>query len=328
MEKRRYFMMKRQIFLWMGLIVLFTAFGLSEKVFAEEYKVRRGDSLAKISKKFGVTPQALRDANDLSSDALKPRQVLTIPDNGKKKIAKSKKTRSHSAEYYVVKKGDTLQGISKKTGHATGEIRRLNHVNAKSLKVGQKIVLARHGPVRELATARTDETDDSAEEDDFLGDDDDLVTNNEPAEIDKDADVSSELLGKWDSPHERSLFVRVAKGFLGAPYRLGGSTVRGLDCSAFVKKLYEFFDVSLPRTAKEQARVGVRVSRDELKEGDLVFFNTRRAYGHVGIYIGNNEFVHASAGRERRVKIDTLDKPYYNKRFVKAVRIKELDSGV
>lgn len=321
-------MMKRQIFLWMGLIVLFTAFGLNHEVFAKEYKVRRGDSLAKISKKFGVTPRAVREANGLTSDDLQPRQVLIIPDNGKKKLAKSKKASSHGAEYYVVKKGDTLQGIAKKTGHPIGEISRLNHVNARSLKAGHKLVLARHGPVRELATARTDKADESAEDDDVVGDDDDLVMNNDLTEIEKDADASSELLGNWNSPSEPSLFVRVAKGFLGAPYQWGGSSVRGLDCSAFVKKLYEFFDVSLPRTAKEQAHVGQRVSRDELKEGDLVFFNTRRAYGHVGIYIGNNEFVHASAGRERKVKIDTLDKPYYDKRFVKAVRIKGLDSGV
>jgi LysM repeat protein len=321
-------MMKRQIFLWMGLIVLFTAFGLSQEVFAKEYKVKRGDSLAKISKKFGVAPQALMDANGLTSDALQPRQVLIIPDGGKKKVSKSKKAHSYSSEYYVVKNGDTLKAIAKKTGHPVSENSRLNHVNARSLKIGQKLVLARHGPVRELATARTDETDESAEDDEFLGDDDDLVMNDDLAEVTKDADSSSELLGNWDSPNERSLFVRVAKGFLGAPYRLGGSSVRGLDCSAFVKKIYEFFDVSLPRTAKEQAHVGQRVSRDELKEGDLVFFNTRRAYGHVGIYIGNNEFVHASAGRERRVRIDTLDKPYYDKRFIKAVRIKGLDSGV
>jgi len=328
MKKRRYFMMRRQIFLWMGLIVLFTAFGLSQEVFAKEYKVRRGDSLAKVSKKFGVTTQALMEANGLTSDALQPRQILIIPDDGKKKVAKVKKTSSSGAEYYVVKSGDTLKAISKKTGHPVSEITKLNHVDARSLKIGQKLVLARHGPVRELATARADETDESAGDDEFLGDDDDLVMNNDQAELDRDADTSSELLGNWDSPHERSLFVRVAKGFLGAPYRWGGSSVRGLDCSSFVKKLYEFFDVSLPRTAKEQAHVGQRVSRDELKEGDLVFFNTRRAYGHVGIYIGNNEFVHASAGRERRVRIDTLDKPYYDKRFVKAVRIKGLDSGV
>jgi len=320
-------MMKRQIFLWMGLIVLFTAFGLSQEVLAKEYKVRRGDSLAKISKKFGVTTQALMEVNGLTTNAIKPKQVLTIPDNGKKQIVKSKKVHAYNAEYYVVKKGDTLQTIAKNTGHSLNEIRRLNHVNARSLKIGQKLVLTRHGPVRELAVARTDGTDEE-EDDDLLGDDEDIVMNDSLVEADKDVETNAELLGKWDSPHERSLFVRVAKGFLGAPYRLGGSSVRGLDCSAFVKKIYEFFDVSLPRTAREQAHVGKRVSKDELKEGDLVFFNTRRAYGHVGIYIGNNEFVHAAAGRERMVRIDTLDKPYYNKRFVKAVRIKGLDSGV
>jgi cell wall-associated NlpC family hydrolase len=117
-------------------------------------------------------------------------------------------------------------------------------------------------------------------------------------------------------------------GFLGAPYRLGGSSVKGLDCSAFVKKIYAFFDINLPRTAREQARVGKRIPRNELEIGDLVFFNTRRAFGHVGVYIGNNEFVHASSGRARSVKVDTLDKPYYNKRFVKAVRLKDLDGDL
>ncbi|HUH66718.1 MAG TPA: NlpC/P60 family protein [Syntrophales bacterium] len=318
--------MKRQIFLWMGLVVLFTALGLAQEVFAKEYKVRRGDSLAKISKKFGVTPQALMEANGLTSNALQPKQVLIIPDGGNKTVAKGKKARSYNSEYYVVKKGDTLGAIAKKTGHPVGEITRLNHVDARSMRIGQKLILARHGPVRELAIARTSEVDEEAEDAEFVGDDDDFARDDDPIETAKDEETGSVLLGKWDSPHERSLFIRVAKGFLGAPYRLGGSSVRGLDCSAFVKKIYEFFDVSLPRTAKEQAHVGMKVSRDDLKEGDLVFFNTRRAYGHVGIYIGNNEFVHASAGRERRVRIDTLDKPYYNKRFVKAVRIKDLDS--
>jgi peptidoglycan endopeptidase LytE len=321
-------MMKRQIFLWMGLIVLFITLGLSQVVFSKEYKVRRGDSLAKIAKKYGVTTQALIEANGLTGNALKPKQVLVVPSNGKKQIAKSKKTRSHNAESYIVKKGDTLQVIAKKTGYSVNHIRKLNHVNARSLKAGQKIVLLRRGPVKELAVARTSETDEYAEEDDLLDDDEDVILNDTLVETENNTDSSPNLLGQWDSQNERSLFVRVAKGFLGAPYRLGGSSVRGLDCSAFVKKIYEFFDVSLPRTAKEQSRVGMRVSRNELKEGDLVFFNTRRAYGHVGIYIGNNEFVHASSGRERAVRIDTLDKPYYNKRFVKAVRIKGLDSGV
>jgi len=320
-------MMKRQIFLWMGLVVLFTAFGLSQEVLAKEYTVRQGDSFAKIAKKFGITTQALMEANDLTSSALKPKQILTIPENGKKQAAEYNKAHSYNAEYYLVKKGDTLKTIAKNTGCSIREIKRLNHVNERALKIGQKLVLARHGPMRELAAAQTDETDEIEEDDDDQYDDEDIVINDSFLEAEKDAQASAELLGKWNSPHERSLFVRVAKGFLGAPYRLGGSSVRGLDCSAFVRKIYEFFDVSLPRTAREQAHVGQRVSRDELKEGDLVFFNTRRAYGHVGIYIGNNEFVHAAAGRQRMVRIDTLDKPYYNKRFVKAVRIKGLDNG-
>lgn len=320
--------MKRQIFLWMGLTVLFIFVGLSQEVFAKEYKVRRGDCLAKIAKKNGVTTQALMDANGLTSNALKPKQVLIVPDKGKKHITKSKKTRPHNTDYYVVKKGDTLQKIAKKTGFSVNQIKTMNHLNPKYLKIGQKIVLTRRGPIRELAVARTNDPDEFAEEDDLLDDEEEVVLNENMLKAENHSDSNSELLGKWNSPYERSLFVRVAKGFLGAPYRLGGSSVRGLDCSAFVKKIYELFDVSLPRTAREQARVGLNVSRDELKEGDLVFFNTRRAFGHVGIYIGNNQFVHAAAGRSRMVKIDTLDKPYYNKRFVKAVRIKGMDNEV
>jgi peptidoglycan endopeptidase LytE len=118
--------------------------------------------------------------------------------------------------------------------------------------------------------------------------------------------------------------VKVATAFLGAPYRWGGVSLKGLDCSAFVKKIYELFDVTLPRTAREQAYVGTTVAREDMIEGDLVFFNTRRSFGHVGIYIGNNEFVHASSGN-RIVRIDNLNESYFNKRFVKAVRLKGLD---
>jgi cell wall-associated NlpC family hydrolase len=146
------------------------------------------------------------------------------------------------------------------------------------------------------------------------------------AELEGDVQYSENPLGKWRDPEERNLVVKVAKGFLGAPYRLGGSSVQGLDCSGFVRKIYEFFDVNLPRTAREQAKVGMKVAKEELTEGDLVFFNTRRAFGHVGIYIGNNQFVHASSGKkDRHVRIDSLDKPYYNQRFIKAVRLKDLE---
>ena len=97
-----------------------------------------------------------------------------------------------------------------------------------------------------------------------------------PAKSERENKTNEELLGKWGSPDERKLFIKVATGFLGAPYRLGGATVKGIDCSAFVRKMYELFDISLPRTAREQSAVGVRIDRDKLEEGDLVFFRTKK----------------------------------------------------
>jgi hypothetical protein len=130
--------------------------------------------------------------------------------------------------------------------------------------------------------------------------------------------------GKWTNSEKRSILVRVAKAFLGVPYRLGGSTLRGIDCSALVRKIYEIFEISLPRTAREQSGIGRSLGKDELEEGDLVFFKTRRSpAGHVGIYIGRGEFVHASS-YQRKVKVDRLDAPYFSKRFLRGVRVKEL----
>jgi cell wall-associated NlpC family hydrolase len=117
----------------------------------------------------------------------------------------------------------------------------------------------------------------------------------------------------------------VVKTFLGVPYRLGGSTLKGLDCSAFVKRVFEIFNVQLPRTAREQLHIGKKIGRGELEEGDVIFFKTRRANNtHVGIYIGNNEFVHASY-RSKEVRVDNLDTPYFNQRFINGVRIIELE---
>ena len=150
--------------------------------------------------------------------------------------------------------------------------------------------------------------------------------NHEDVLSEEDGEQLPRFLGKWDDSKERQLLVKISKGFLGAPYRFGGASLKGLDCSAFVKRIYSIFDVNLPRTAREQAQMGQKVSRDKLAVGDLVFFNTRRYHiSHVGIYIGNNEFVHAASGKSKKVRVSSLNEPYYNKRFIKAVRIKELE---
>jgi LysM repeat protein len=218
------------------------------------------------------------------------------------------------ASYYTVKSRDTLGTIARKTGVPVKQIMALNNVRPTSLRIGRKLVLSKPGNSAQKESV----TDDVEEED--------ITENIDLAELEKEKKKNEELLGKWNGLDERNLFIKVATGFLGVPYRLGGSTVRGIDCSAYVRKMYEFFDITLPRTAREQSTVGISVEREELEEGDLVFFRTRRPIGHVGIYIGNNEFVHSSR-RGKVVRIDSLDRPYFQKRFRCAVRVMGIDNN-
>ena len=104
------------------------------------------------------------------------------------------------------------------------------------------------------------------------------------------------------------------------PYRIGGTGMNGIDCSAFVKGITtEAFSINLPRTSREQADYSSTISKEQLREGDLVFFNTGGGISHVGMYLSNNKFVHASTSMG--VVISDLNETYWNKRFVKAGRI-------
>jgi len=115
--------------------------------------------------------------------------------------------------------------------------------------------------------------------------------------------------------------LRVAQRMLAVPYRFGGTTLWGIDCSGFVQKTFAFLDLDLPRTAREQYKEGVQVAKSDLSPGDLVFFRTYAKYAsHVGIYLGDNRFVHASS-RDRKVTIDSLDEPYYTKHYLGAKRL-------
>jgi cell wall-associated NlpC family hydrolase len=110
--------------------------------------------------------------------------------------------------------------------------------------------------------------------------------------------------------------------WLETPYEYGSDGVEeGIDCSAFTREVFEeSTDITLPRSSAEQSHFGQRVSRNELKFGDLVFFRTRgRKISHVGIYIGDDLFAHASSGSG--VTISSLDSTYFNKRYAAARRV-------
>ncbi len=114
------------------------------------------------------------------------------------------------------------------------------------------------------------------------------------------------------------------------PYHYGGKTLDGIDCSAFTLSVYDqTFNIGLPRSAREQYTIGEVIrSREELKFGDLIFFNTRRRVkpGHVAIYIGDNKFVHASS--RHGVIVSSLDDEYYTKRYMGGRRVLDLDAAM
>ena len=121
-----------------------------------------------------------------------------------------------------------------------------------------------------------------------------------------------------------------AMGLLGVPYRAGGtSEATGFDCSGFVRTIFErSIGLVLPRRAKDQAEVTQNVEVKDLKPGDLVFYHTlRQAFSHVGIYIGNGQFIH-SPRPGHQVRIEDMREAYWAKRFDGARRVRELTPSV
>ncbi len=132
--------------------------------------------------------------------------------------------------------------------------------------------------------------------------------------------VASAAQKVWTGAQDVAIY---SLGLIGVGYKFGGNTPdTGLDCSGLVRYVFqEVTGVTLPRTAKEMSTLGAKVGMGDLKPGDLVFFNTRRfAFSHVGIYLGDNRFVHAPS-RGSEVKVTELSQSYWRKHFNGARRL-------
>jgi cell wall-associated NlpC family hydrolase len=174
------------------------------------------------------------------------------------------------------------------------QLKRLNGLKGDALKPGQKLLLAKvpsAAPPPEIAASP------------------------DPAKLLREEPVTEPPENGLDSLTE------VAYSYLATPYRFGGSSHQGIDCSSFVRNVFRELNIELPRTAREQYRLGAQVDPDELQSGDLLFFRTYAKYpSHVGIYLGDHKMIHASP-RSRRVVITNVDAPYFRSRFIGAKRL-------
>lgn len=102
-------------------------------------------------------------------------------------------------------------------------------------------------------------------------------------------------------------------------YKFGGNSKKGIDCSAFTQRVYkEKFDIKIPRSTRTQVKIGIKIKKSQLEMGDLIFFKTGKIDRHVGVYMGDGKFMHASI---KGVKFTKLNKPYYKKAYWTSRRI-------
>ncbi|MED3563145.1 LysM peptidoglycan-binding domain-containing protein [Bacillus xiapuensis] len=254
------------------------------------YTVQSGDTLGKIAKEFGPSVADLKALNGLKSDLIyvgqnlkvtgKPAEAAkptaTQPPKNPVQPAKPQ-TPQTNATGYIVKSGDTLGGIASKAGMTVAELKALNNMTSDRIYVGQKLKIKGTSVSVPESTQKPTPTQPSGD------------------------DVSAQI-------------VSTAKSLMGVPYVWAGSTTSGFDCSGFIYYVAKQAGIEIGRlTAEGYYNRSYYV--DKPKSGDLVFFqNTyRKGISHVGIYIGNNQFIHADP--DRGVATSSLSISYFKEHF-------------
>ena len=143
---------------------------------------------------------------------------------------------------------------------------------------------------------------------------------NQPKTVSNATNKISKSAHSWHDNPKASPLIQQYEKWAGTPYKYGGESKSGVDCSAFVQSVYlEARNKALPRTTKAQSQLGYRVNINEIKSGDLLFFKTSAKDRHVGIYLSDRAFMHASTSKG--VIISRLDNPYWASVFWQARRI-------
>jgi peptidoglycan endopeptidase LytE len=298
------------------LLLTFPSLALAAKT----HRVKKSETLYTLAKKYHVSVDELKSANNLVRNEVKGGTLLVIPSRAV--AVGSIDQGESSAATYKVRKGDTVKTIAKRTGVSVGELKRLNTLGKSRPKPGQILALRERadddGSESKVSKRLLLRNSDLFSEKDY----EQSLAELTEAGPEKHVDLTQNVELKVDNVGQLK---KTAYGFLGIRYRFGGSSSKGIDCSGFVQQVFRQMDVTLPRTAREQFEIGNNVSPGDLQKGDLVFFRTYARYpSHVGIYLGEKKMIHASS-RDRRVVISTMNTPYYRSRFLGAKRISKIN---
>ncbi|MEW6715807.1 MAG: NlpC/P60 family protein, partial [Nitrospirota bacterium] len=180
---------------------------------------------------------------------------------------------------YTVRKGDSLYKISKKFKASVGDISEANKLESNKLLPGVKLII----PSKEAQKEDIAEVNVSP-----------LITI--PSDNTKDTEKIKEIINSPEPQRSKlkEFLIFVAQQTIGIPYRFGSNSFLATDCSGYVQNVFSLLGLNLPRSAREQFHIGEAVEKEDLSIGDLVFFRTYASFpSHVGIYLGNDLFVHA-----------------------------------
>jgi cell wall-associated NlpC family hydrolase len=192
-----------------------------------------------------------------------------------------------------------------------------------SIKVPKVISLEEEDELNETTTATLAST--TVVDNDLLDSSSDNIIIDDTQESASIAPTVQEIEDNWEELSKEDEIIETAKSFLGTKYVWAANGPNAFDCSGFTKYVFREIGIDLPRYSGHQAKVGIPVTFDELQKGDLVFFDTEHKFrgkvNHVGIYIGDNKFIHASSAKKKVIITSFSEKPFYRKRFLKGERV-------